>query len=368
MPNEFATVFNPQTGERKKVRVGDPNAFAGGFELETQSPTQQQPQQPQQQTYTDYINQAFDNPEWLDAQKQFGAAQQSHQELAAGGETFYEDTLSDLRTGDPRLNQLQQERAGFQADLYARPFEAREQFSDIFDPVKREALVARSVGNVMGQLSGTQARIENRGGTLEQQADRALKLYEAQLGASETALKSMGEGVDDMREFLMNIANKNWSALQDQIDRQRDREDFDYEQGVKSEYAQILKGTPTYSDLHPNPKDSKIDPVTTVDDFLKLGYQRNVTAEGGYNFFDPQGNSIDVLSASMDSGVPIATLLRGSTAPADVDFLADVTAGIIDQDSLMRLGGVSANFDDDIDYSNMSDEELMAEFNRILNQ
>ena len=33
-----ATVFNPQTKERKEVFVGDPNAFAGGFELETQSP------------------------------------------------------------------------------------------------------------------------------------------------------------------------------------------------------------------------------------------------------------------------------------------------------------------------------------------
>lgn len=29
----YATVYNPQTGQRKKVRVGDPNAFAGGFQL-----------------------------------------------------------------------------------------------------------------------------------------------------------------------------------------------------------------------------------------------------------------------------------------------------------------------------------------------
>ena len=30
-----ATVINPQTGHRKVVTVGDPNAFAGGYVLET---------------------------------------------------------------------------------------------------------------------------------------------------------------------------------------------------------------------------------------------------------------------------------------------------------------------------------------------
>jgi len=36
--SKMATVFNPQTGERKAVQVGDPSAFAGGFQLETQPP------------------------------------------------------------------------------------------------------------------------------------------------------------------------------------------------------------------------------------------------------------------------------------------------------------------------------------------
>lgn len=35
MANEQATVFNPTTKERKAVTVGDPNAFVGGFQLET---------------------------------------------------------------------------------------------------------------------------------------------------------------------------------------------------------------------------------------------------------------------------------------------------------------------------------------------
>lgn len=33
-----ATVYNPETGERKVVTVGDPNAFAGGFKLEEKAP------------------------------------------------------------------------------------------------------------------------------------------------------------------------------------------------------------------------------------------------------------------------------------------------------------------------------------------
>ena len=37
MAQKKATVFNPTTGERKVVTVGDPNAFAGGFVLETEN-------------------------------------------------------------------------------------------------------------------------------------------------------------------------------------------------------------------------------------------------------------------------------------------------------------------------------------------
>lgn len=37
-PSKYATVFNPTTGDRRAVAIGDPNAFAGGYLLET--PTQ----------------------------------------------------------------------------------------------------------------------------------------------------------------------------------------------------------------------------------------------------------------------------------------------------------------------------------------
>lgn len=37
-PSNYATVFNPTSGDRRAVKVGDPNAFAGGYMLET--PTQ----------------------------------------------------------------------------------------------------------------------------------------------------------------------------------------------------------------------------------------------------------------------------------------------------------------------------------------
>jgi hypothetical protein len=41
-----ATVYNPKTGERKVVTVGDPNAFTGGFVLETKAPTAETPAPP----------------------------------------------------------------------------------------------------------------------------------------------------------------------------------------------------------------------------------------------------------------------------------------------------------------------------------
>lgn len=164
------------------------------------------------QTYTDFINQAFDNPDYQKATETLS-------NLTAQAPTYYNDTLNKLKTEDPLLNQLQSERAKYTADLYAAPFEARSQYSDIFDPTKREALVSRAVGNVLGQIQGTQSLIENRGGTLQQQAQTALDLFNAQLGAAQTQ-------VSDMGSLLQKIADKNYQAAVDELKRQQDLEDY----------------------------------------------------------------------------------------------------------------------------------------------
>jgi len=188
----------------------------------------EQGSQQQPQTYTDFINQAFESPQLQEAENRLT-------ELTEKAPTFYEDTLSGLKTKDPLLQQLQQQRAGFVSDLYAKPFEAREQYSDIFDPNKREALVSRAIGNVMGQLSGTGSMIENRGGTLEQQAQTALKVFETQFGAAQNQYS-------ELRDMLKSIAEKNYGELQSQIKRQQDLEDYASKQAIQFEYDRALKG------------------------------------------------------------------------------------------------------------------------------
>ena len=242
MANQFATVFNPQTGERKKVTVGDPNAFAGGFELETQAPQAQQqaPQQGQEGiSYTEILNNTFDNPDWDFAQQQVNQAQ----------ENVSSDIYSNIATKDKYLQSLQKERSGLVSDITAGAAGIRadfeKEYSDIFDPIQREAMISQAMGNIMGQYSQVQSEIENRGGTLEQQANNMLKFYEKQLSTAK-------DEKDDMRTLLLNIANKNYDAAQDVIDRQRDLKD-----------SITLKQTPTYGDTHPSP--DAPTPVSTTE-------------------------------------------------------------------------------------------------------
>lgn len=86
---------------------------------------------------------------------------------------------------------------------------------------------------------------------------------------------------------------------------------------------------------------------TTVKDFLKLGFDRVPTESGGFVFKDLNGNNIDVVSASIQSGIPVKTLLSGSTDPVDTEYLAG-------ERDITELGGVTEAV-----LEGVSDEDLI---------
>lgn len=206
-----ATVFNPKTGERKAVEVGDPNAFKGGFVLENEA-NKAQNGMGQPQTYIDYINQAFKNPDYQKAVEQYNTLQEQ-------APNFLANKSAELQSKDPALKQLLQERGKFTSQLYSEPFAKRDALRDIFDPIKRDALIAQSVGNVLGQLNTTQGFVESRKGTLDQQAERAANIFNAQL-------ESAGENVQSQQKLLQAIADKNYAEARKELDRQQEMEDY----------------------------------------------------------------------------------------------------------------------------------------------
>ena len=170
MPNQ-ATVFNPQTGERKAVNVGDPNAFAGGFQLEQNAPAQpSQPQpKPQPESYPEWVNMAYEDPDY-------------YYSLLGKEPGYAASQSSKYQQEDPMLKTLIGERSRHISDLYSKPFEA--DYADIFDPNMRRQLITQAVGNVMGQLSGTQEFITQRQGQADQKAQKDLELLQTQIQAA----------------------------------------------------------------------------------------------------------------------------------------------------------------------------------------
>ena len=59
----------------------------------------------------------------------------------------------------------------------------------------------------------------------------------------------------------------------------------------------------------------------TLTDFFRQGYRRNPTESGGFKFTDPEGNAVSATQAAANTGVPVPTLLEGSTNPKDLEVI-----------------------------------------------
>ena len=171
-------------------------------------------------TYQDYLNTAFKNPEYIRAQQDYEKASKQLSDLTAQAPLYAKKKQQSLEAADPELARLRQERSGLAGQLYAQPFQARDQYKDIFDPVARERLIAQSVGNVLGQLGGTNEMISARRGTAQQQAQDALELFKSQIGAAETLTSSAKDRSGDIRDTLKDVAKTQFQEDQDTL-RQR---------------------------------------------------------------------------------------------------------------------------------------------------
>ena len=151
-------------------------------------PSSQPSSQPAPKTYLDFINDAYKAPQYLEAQKKYDDAMKILSDLQAQVPGYLDKKSSELQQSDPELQKLIKQRGEYTSQLYSKPFEARDEYKDIFDPTTREALVSKSVGNIMGQLSTTGDFIGQRRGTADQRAQRALEALQAQVGLAQTGV------------------------------------------------------------------------------------------------------------------------------------------------------------------------------------
>lgn len=258
----YATAYNPRTGERKRVVAGDPNAFRGGFVL---SSTPRQPQ-----TYTDFLNQAFKNPEYQRANQAVTAAETDLGNLASQEPGFLQREQSRLQQADPQLQSLLGQKATAAGQLYSQPFTAQDQFRDIFDPLVREKLIAQSVGNVLGQVTGLQDLITQRQGTARDQAQTALDYLKSNISGAESRLKSTQDTRDSLQKLLMNIAEKGYESVTKEKERKQ----------------KITDALDTYM------KKLAVDQKLGINDFRPRSTSSTLPSQGKDVLYDAQGNQV----------------------------------------------------------------------------
>ena len=239
MPN-YATLIKDGQRVSVKDKAEADKLMSQGFTLEKEAPPQPPPQPPGappgqagQKSYMDFITEAFKSPEYEQAQTQYDEALAKLTELQAEVPGYLDRESQRLEEADPVLQKMMEQRATQTGALYSKPMEAREKYKDIFDPTKREALVAGAIGNVMGQLSGTGGLIEQQRGFAGQRAQTALDALLAQAGMAETAVGAATEQRDFLKDLLTTgaaeeyaeqykpVSEEEWADIEKQLGLQK---------------------------------------------------------------------------------------------------------------------------------------------------
>lgn len=291
-----ATIWNPKTGQKRVVTAGDPNAFAGGFELYTG-----QDQQPQ--TYSQFIDQAYRNPQYDEASRKYDEALKTLNELTTKEPGYLLKQKTQIESKDPFLQKLNQERSKYIGEQFSAPMTARAKYSDIFDPTKREALVAQAIGNVVGKLSGTQGAIDFRRGTDAEKAQAALEVLQAQIKAATNTANAAGDTKDALGRLLQDIAGKNYAEYRSGVQREQDLEDYKKKLALQKSYNNTKDTTP------------KVKAITSG----TLDYLGR-PLDPGLQFSDSEGLPISPIDYANQRGMTIDQVLAGSPNPADVQF------------------------------------------------
>jgi len=184
----------------------------------------QQTQAPQQapQTYHDFINKYFDDPALMDAREKL----QDMQTLEPG---YLQREAARLRGEDPYIQTILNNRQRIESNLGATG-ELYEKYSDIFDPIKRNALISREISNLTAGLSRQNLALEQRGGTLDQQAQLAAEAFTQQLGIAE-------DRIDELKDTLLSFADADYAELLRQRERMESLEDFQTKLAMEAQYA-----------------------------------------------------------------------------------------------------------------------------------
>lgn len=170
-------------------------------------------------SYQDYLNQAFSSPQLSVAQRQYEAAQKQLSDLNAQLPNYQVQEYQKLIKNDPQLQQLNTQRSAAVGSLFSTPLAAQDQYKDIFDPVKRNALVAQATGNVLGQLSGYNANIEQRKQKSNDLANQALELLKSRIAAAQGGASSAADVYNQVRGDLKDVAKTQFSADQARANR-----------------------------------------------------------------------------------------------------------------------------------------------------
>lgn len=145
-------------------------------------------QPPQQPSYQDYINQTFKSPAYTQATKDYNTQVNNLNTLQQQEPGFLQSETSRLQQNDPQYQQLLKGNQAAVSNLYSAPQTAMDQFKDIFNPQTRNALVARAIGNALGQLSGSNALIKQEGGYQSQKAQTALDLLKQKITSAQSGV------------------------------------------------------------------------------------------------------------------------------------------------------------------------------------
>ena len=159
-------------------------------------------------SYSDTINQSYISP-----------GQQKLIDLQSKLPGYLENESSRLQQEDPALQKLINERGQSVSQLHSSPFESREKYKDIFDPVAREALVSKSVGSILGRLSSTNDFISQRRGSADDRAQIALETLQSEIGIATTQAELEGNNQQQQLDLAFNAATLTGGVLSPETEK-----------------------------------------------------------------------------------------------------------------------------------------------------
>lgn len=252
-------------------------------------------------TYADYLNDAFRGKDYL-------KAQQEANDLASQAPDFLAKKQAELASADPALQALTTERGRLRSQLYSAPATGQQDYRDIFDPIKRQALISQAIGNTTGLLSGAEARIQQRQGSVDQLANRAYDMFKTNLDQKQGVAKSL-------LDYGTKIAEKGYEESQRQVKRQEDLTDYEKKLRLKESVSPSKSGTDPLKGLQ-NAKWNALN---------KLGITRKQSSDGGWTFYaNGQPVSAEQITQAVP-GVSMKDILADSKNPQDKKYVSSLS-------------------------------------------